>query len=209
MTAHAEKLGAKRGIDADWVGLVKEWRARYKPAIQPVREGKRKWADFDTLHREELDKIVGEYGAKKLKDADRDRLTQGWHALAAWPDAAPGLARLKQNYVVAPLSNGTTRQMVDLARHSGLPWDAVFGADLFRTYKPDRKLYLGAAKLLEIEPEEVLMVAAHNEDLKVARSFGLQTCFVKRSTEDAAATEIYDYVVVDFEDLARVLNTAA
>ncbi len=206
ITAHGQKLGDERGIAADWEGLAKEWRAHYKPAIKPVREGKRAWAGFDTLHREELDKIVGRFGAKKLSSADRDLLTHGWHYLAAWPDAAPALHRLKKQFMIAPLSNGTTRQMIDLAKWSGLPWDAVFGADMFRTYKPDAKLYLGAAKYLGLEPGEVVMVAAHNEDLQHAAKAGLKTCFVKRTTEDAVPTDSYDFVVDDFEHLARRLG---
>ena len=206
MAEHARRLGVERGIDADWAGLVLEWRAHYKPAIKPVREGKRKWTGFDELHREELNKIVRKFGAAKLTDVDRDRLTQGWHHLAAWPDVVPALHRLKKHFMIGPLSNGTTRQMVDLAKGSGLPWDVVFGADLFRTYKPAKQMYLGAAAWLGLKPEEVLMVAAHNEDLEHARKNGLKTCFVKRLTEDAEATGKYDFVVEDFEHLARSLG---
>ncbi len=206
MTEHARRLGAERGIDADWAGLVVAWRARYKPAIEPVRKGKRIWTGLDELHREELDKLVRKFGAAKLTGADRERLTQGWHHLAVWPDVVPALDRLKQHFMIGPLSNGTTRQMVDLAKGSGLPWDVVFGADMFRTYKPAKQMYLGAVALLGLRPAEVLMVAAHNEDLEHARKNGLKTCFVKRATEDAEATGKYDFVVEDFEDLARSLD---
>ncbi len=206
MVATARALGAERGIEADWAGLVDGWRARYKPAIKPVREGRRPWAGFDVLHREELDKIVGRFGAKGLSGKDREVLTYGWHYLQPWPDVVHGLHRLKKRFVIGPLSNGTVRQMVDLAKFGGLPWDAVLGADLFRTYKPDPKLYQGAARLLELKPEQVLMVAAHNEDLQAAARQGMRTCFVRRPTEDAEATGAYDFVVDDFEDLARVLN---
>ncbi len=206
MMEHARQLGAERGIDADWAGLVLEWRAHYKPAIKPVREGRRKWTGFDELHREELDKIVHKFGAAKLTDADRDRLTQGWHHLAAWPDVAYALHRLKKHFIIGPLSNGTMRQMVDLAKMSGLPWDVVFGADMFRTYKPAKQMYLGAVTWLGLKPAEVLMVAAHNEDLEHAQKNGLKTCFVRRATEDAEATGKYDFVVEDFEHLARSLD---
>lgn len=206
MTAHAEKTGAQTGITADWQGLVREWRAHYKPAIKPVREGKRKWADFDTLHREELDKIARQFGAGKLSDADRDRLTHGWHELKAWPDAPPALFRLKKHFVIGPLSNGSTRQLIDLAKYANLPWDVVFGADLFRTYKPAPELYKGAVAYLGLQPEQVLMVAAHNQDLEAAQKNGLRTCFVHRPTEDAEVKGSFDYVVDDFEHLARTLG---
>lgn len=206
ITSHGQRLGAEKGIDADWHALAKAWRARYPHAIKPVREGKRPWTDFDTLHREQLDKVIGEFRpAKKLTSADRDVLTHGWHYLEPWPDVVPGLNALKPNFLLGPLSNGTTRQMVDLARWGSLPWDVVFGADLFRTYKPDKKLYLGAADLLSLEPAEILMVAAHNQDLEAAKSHGMKTCFVHRPTEDPEPTGSYDYVVEDFEHLAHAL----
>jgi 2-haloacid dehalogenase len=206
MTEHGQRLGAERGIEADWAGLAKAWRARYKPAIKPVRERKRKFTGFDVLHREQLDNIVGEFGLSGLSSNDRDRLTQGWHALKPWPDVVPALHRLKRHYVIGPLSNGTLRQMADLAKFGGLPWDVLFGANMFLTYKPDPILYVGAAHYLELEPEEVLMVAAHNEDLSNAKKHGMRTCFVHRPTEDSVALPGFDYVVNDFEELARKLR---
>ncbi len=206
LTATATQLGAERKIAADWAGLVKEWRAHYAPAIKPVREGKRPWTGFAQLHREELDKIVKRFGAAKLNDADRDTLTFGWSFLQPWPDVVPALLRLKSRYILGPLSNGTVRQMVDLARYGNLPWDVVFGADLFRTYKPDPQIYQGAAKLLELRTDQILLVAAHNNDLQAAKQQGLQTCFVYRRTEDPKATADYTYTVSDFEELARTLE---
>jgi len=207
MTIHGERLGAEKGINADWEGLVEAWRAQYPSAIKPVREGKRPWTGFDTLHREQLDKIITKFGAaQKLTSADRDLLTNGWHYLDPWPDVVPALTRLKQDFVLGPLSNGTTRQMVDLARWGHLPWDVTFGADMFRTYKPDKKIYLGAAAFLALEPAEILMVAAHNQDLEAAQKLGLKTCFVQRSTEDPKPTGTYDFIVDNFEQLAQTLN---
>ncbi len=206
MTAHGKHLGAETGIDADWEGLAREWRAHYKPAIKPVREGKRPWAGFDALLREELDKVVKQFGAAGLSSADRDRLTCGWHQLSAWPEVPAALHRLKKHFILAPLSNGTTRQLVDIARFANLPWDVVFGADLFRTYKPDPEVYRGAVSYLDCKHEEVLMVAAHNGDLQAAHKQGLRTCFVHRPTEDPTVQGRFDYVVNDFEHLARVLG---
>lgn len=206
MTAHAQEVGAETGVRADWEGLVREWRAHYKPAIKPVREAKRPFIGFDELLREELDKIVKHFGAEKLSDTDRDRLTHGWRKLKGWPDAAPALHRLAKHFLIAPLSNGTTRQLIEIARYANLPWSAVFGADMFRTYKPSPELYKGAVRYLGLEPEQVLMVAAHNEDLKAAGKQGLRTCFVHRLTEDAEPKGNFDYVVNDFEHLARTLG---
>lgn len=209
MTAYGQRLGAEKGIEADWEGLAKAWRARYQPAVKPVREGKRPWTGFDTLHREQLDKIIGDFGkAKKLSSSDRDVLTRGWHYLQPWPEVVPALNTLKRHFIIGPLSNGTTRQMIDLARWSGLPWDVVFGADMFRTYKPADKLYLGAAAFLSLQPAEILMVAAHNQDLEAAKKNGLRTCFVHRPTEDPGPTGTFDFVVDNCEHLASTLEPA-
>lgn len=208
MVAHAESIGRETYIHADWTGLVQEWRAHYKPAIEPVREGKRPWTGFDELHREELDKIVKKYRAGKLTDEQRNRLTQGWHQLKPWPEVPAALHRLTKHFILGPLSNGTTRQMIDLARYGNLPWSVVFGADMFRTYKPAPALYTGAVAYLNLQPGEVLMIAAHNEDLEAAQKHGLQTCFVHRPTEDQKVEGSFDYVVKNFEHLARLLGAA-
>ena len=206
MTEHGQRLGAERGISADWAGLAKAWRARYKPAIKPVRERKRRFTGFDELHREQLDKIVGKFKLDGLTSDDRDALTRGWHALKPWPDVVHGLHRLRRHFTIGPLSNGTLRQMVDLAKFGGLPWDVMFGADMLLTYKSDSILYIGAAHYLQLEAGEILMVAAHNEDLRHAKKNGMRTCFVHRATEDSIALPGYDFVVDDFEELARKLG---
>ncbi len=206
MLAHAERIGAETYMHADWPGLVKAWRAHYKPAVKPVREGKRPWTGFDELHREELDKVVNKYGAGELTDDQRNRLTHGWHELKAWPEVPGALHRLAKHFIIGPLSNGTTRQLVDIARYANLPWHVVFGADMFRTYKPAPAIYNGAVALLGLQPKEVLMVAAHNEDLQAAQKQGLRTCFVHRPTEDQKVEGSFDYVVDDFEHLARMLG---
>lgn len=206
MVVHGQRIGAETGVKADWEGLMREWRAHYKPAIEPVRDGKRPWTGFDELHREELDKIVKRFGAKKLKGSDRDRLTHGWHELKAWPEAPGALHRLRKHFLIAPLSNGTTRQLIDIARHASLPWDAVFGADVFGTYKPAAEMYKGAVAYLGLKPAEVLLVAAHNQDLKAAQKQGLRTCFVHRATEDQTVDGSFNFAVEDFEQLARTLE---
>ena len=208
MTAHGQRLGAERGIDADWKGLAEEWRAHYKPAIKRVRDGRRKWANFDTLHREELDKIVGKYGAKKLKSKDRELLTQGWHSLQPWPDVVPALQQLKTRRIIGPLSNGATRQLVDIARGANLPWDVIFGGDIFRAYKPDKRVYLGAAELLGLKPERILLVAAHTQDLEAAKKQGYRTCFVRRPTEDPEPAGSDHPVIDSFQALPQILGDA-
>ena len=141
--------------------IADAWRARYQPQLETVRGGRREWVMLDVLHREALDDVLDELGLA-LARAERDALTLAWHRLEPWPDTVPGLARLKQRHVIAPCSNGHIAQSVNLARHAGLPWDAILGAEIARAYKPDPRVYLASVAALGLEPAEVMMVAAHN-----------------------------------------------
>ena len=158
------------------------WRARYQPQLETVRSGERPWVVLDVLHREALDDVLDELGLDLGMDA-RDRLTLAWHRLDPWPDTVPGLTRLKASYVIAPCSNGHIAQSVNLARHAGLPWDAILGAEIAGAYKPDPRVYLASVAALGLEPAEVMMVAAHNGDLQAAAGCGLRTAFVARPRE--------------------------
>jgi 2-haloalkanoic acid dehalogenase type II len=129
---------------------------------------------LDTLHRQSLEKMVAQFEIKGLSDADLHHLTMGWHRLHPWPDSVDGLTRLKTKYIISPLSNGNVALLTNMAKFAGLPWDLVMSAELFEHYKPDPETYLGAAKLLCLPPEQVMMVAAHNHDLKAAQKLGLR-----------------------------------
>ena len=199
-------IAAEQGLHTEWPAFITAWRSLYQPAIAPVRNGERLWAGFDELHRETLDELLPQYGLNTLGDTDRDRMVSGWHLLNPWPDAVQGLTRLRHRYILGALSNGTTRQLVDMARHGSLPWDVVLGADQFQTYKPAPAVYLGALRLLHAPAPSVLMVAAHNSDLQAAASHGMQTAFLYRPTEDPEPTDAYTYVAHDFHDLAAQLG---
>ena len=155
----------------------------------------------------------GSFGIAGLDEAALAHVNRFWHRLRPWPDAVPGLARLKRRFVIAPLSNGNVALLTGMAKHAGLPWDAIFGGDLFRHYKPDPETYLGACALLDLPPAEVMMVAAHNGDLAAARALGLATGFFPRATEygpeqwrDLAPEQEWDVVARDVEDLAAQLG---
>lgn len=204
---------APRGIAADWAGLVDAWRAAYAPSMDRVRRGELSWTILDDLHRATLERLVREFGIAGLTEAELDHLNRGWHRLRPWPDAVPGLTRLRRRYVIGPLSNGNVALLVNMAKAAGLPWDMVCSTELFRAYKPDPETYLGAARLLGLAPGEVMMAAAHNNDLHAARRCGLRTAFFPRLTEygplqvrDLAADSDWDIVATDIEDMAAQLG---
>ena len=207
-------LGKTRGIDVDWTALVDGWRGEYVASMEEVRRHpERGYVILDVLHRRSLEKLVEKFSIKCLSDADLDHLTKGWHRLHPWPDSVAGLTRLKTKYIIAPLSNGNVALLTNMAKFAGLPWDLVMSAELFQHYKPDPETYLGAARLLGLKPGEVMMVAAHNYDLKAAQSLGLKTAFVPRPAEygplqkaDFAATGDWDIVAKDFGSIADRLG---
>ena len=206
-------FGAARGLAADWPALVDAWRGAYVPSMDRVRRGERPWATLDMLHRETLDRLVREFGIAGLDEAALRHLTRAWHRLRPWPDSVPGLTRLKRRFVIATLSNGNVALLTNMAKQAGLPWDTIFGGDLFGHYKPDPETYLGACALLDLPPGEVMMVAAHNGDLAAARALGLRTGFFPRPTEygpaqtnDLAPAQAWDVVARDVEDLAERLG---
>jgi 2-haloacid dehalogenase len=197
------------GVDAE--AFADDWRERYAPSMDRVRRGERGWANLDELHRESLDSLLVEY-SQDPDEATRAELVLAWHRLDPWPDAIVGLTRLRERYVLATLSNGNVALLVDMAKRAGLPWDAVLSADVFGHYKPDAEVYDGAARLLGLDPGQVLMVAAHVDDLVAARGRGLRTAYVHRphefgpragpSTSDDAA----DLNVTSLTDLAARLT---
>ena len=167
----------------DGAKFADDWRAGYQPAMARVRSGELGWTSIDVLHRQILDELIEKYKLTGLTEARKDHLNRVWHRLDPWPDAARGLALLRRKFVCATLSNGNVSLLVDLARHGGLTWDCVLSAELYRAYKPDAKVYLGAAETLGVKPEETMMVAAHKNDLLGARKAGLQTAYVERPLE--------------------------
>jgi len=203
---------ARLGLPTEGGRFALDWRAGYQPAMQEVRSGALPWTNIDGLHRRILERILAARGLV-LPEAEVAALNRVWHRLDPWPDSAAGLARLKRRFVLATLSNGNVSLLVDLARHGALPFDTVFSAELFNHYKPDPEVYLGAARLLDLAPAQVLMVAAHPSDLRAAARCGLRTAYVKRPLEKGPQGSLepstpgeFDFTATDFPDLARQLG---
>jgi 2-haloacid dehalogenase len=206
-------LGRRHGLDVDWVAFADAWRAGYRPAMARVRSGELPWTRIDDLHRMILEDLLRQFGIRGLAEAELDELNCVWHRLRAWPDARRGLALMKRDYIIGTLSNGNVGLLVNMARNAKLPWDCVFSAEIFRHYKPDPETYLGAADLLGLSPGEVMMVAAHKDDLHAAKACGLRTAFVRRPLEygpnvgmDLKAERGFDCNADDFLHLARQLK---
>lgn len=214
LTREGEALGDRLGISGiDWAALADAWRAQYQPSMEPIRTGKRAWVALDRLHRESLDVVLPIYGLDDISASERDNFAHAWRRLDPWPDVAASLTRLKVSYIIAPNSNGNIALMVAMARRNTFPWDAILGAEIAHAYKPQAEVYLASVAALDLAPGEVMMVAAHNNDLRAAKIAGLQTVFVPRPTEhgpgqttDLEADPSADLAVRDFAELADRLG---
>ena len=209
ITAAVHRLAKQKGLTVDGAKFADAWRAAYAPSMNRVRTGELPWTKLDALHRLSLDRLLVDFNIGGLSEAEKNDMNRAWHRLTPWPDAVAGLTRLKKKFIIAPLSNGNISLMTDMAKHAGLPWDCILGAELVRHYKPDREVYQSAADFLDLAPAEVMMVAAHLGDLRAAKAVGLQTAFVPRPMEygpagkpDLKADGSVDLSAQDFNDLA-------
>src|SRR5262249_3110042 len=147
----------------------------YQPAMDEIRSGRHRFCKLDILHRRNLEKILPRFNVSGLSERALNDLNLAWHRLDAWPDSAPGLARLKRKHLLAPVSNGNISLMVDLARRNGFPWDAILGSEIAGDFKPKPRVYLAACEAFDLTPGECMMVAAHSNDLAHAAKNGLRT----------------------------------
>jgi 2-haloacid dehalogenase len=206
-------LAKARGLRVNAVKFAKAWRAGYRPAMDRVLRGEAPFEKIDVIHRAILEDILQQFKVTTLTEEEKAHLNLVWHRLKPWPDTVRGLKRLKSRFIIATLSNGNTSLLVNMAKHAGLPWDTVFSSDTFNLFKPDPAMYLGAAGALDLEPAQVMMVAAHKSDLRAAAKCGLQTAFVKRPLEhgrggapDLASEADFTINAESFLDLADQLG---
>jgi 2-haloacid dehalogenase len=208
-----EGFTAAKNIKADWASFTDDWRGLYQPAMEEVRAGRRPWTILDVLHRESLESLLVKHGITGLSEADKDHINRAWHRLRPWPDVIEGLQRLKARFIIGTLSNGNVGLLTRMAKNAGLPWDVVLGAQTAGAYKPLPQAYLANAELLNLQPEQVMLVAAQNGDLAAAAACGLRTGLVSRPTEygphqrrDRTAEREWDVVSDSMVGIAKALG---
>jgi 2-haloacid dehalogenase len=209
---NAVALSRRETVDAD--AFADEWRREgYIRGIARIRAGETPYVSSDILFRAKLDELLVTYGPADLTEQEIAHLARGWRRLDPWPDTVAGLARLKQRFTISPLSNGSFATLTQMAKRAAMPWDCIITTELARTFKPEREAYLLAPTLLDLAPEQVMVVAAHDNDLRGAQAAGLHTALVPRPQEwgpNAAPLPgpdpSFDFVASDFSDLARQLG---
>jgi len=187
------------GVDGN--RFASAWRAGYKPAMDEVRSGQRGWTKIDDLHRIILDRVLKDFDIA-LDEQKRRTLNRAWHRLNPWPDTVEGMQRLKSRFMLTSLSNGNLGLLANMAKHAALPWDLILSAEVFHHYKPDPETYLGVADIFELQPDQVMLVAAHEDDLDAAKACGLQTAFIRRENEYGPD------IIVQYGDLTRFTYSA-
>ena len=214
-----KKIANKNKIVINPNDFADAWRAEYQPAMEEIRKGNRSFTILDILHMENLKKISSRFGLDKLSSDDFDLLVKAWHRLPGWPDSSEGLNKLKTKFIIATQSNGNIALMVNMAKYSNLNWDVILGAEVVGHYKPEPEAYLKACRALHLNPEECMMVAAHDDDLKAASLQGMKTGYVHRPYEygkdklfdiskvnDYKGYRSWDFISKDLNDLAYQLG---
>lgn len=209
-----QALSKAKGFSLDWAAFADEWRGAYAPSMDRVRKGDLPWTKLDVLHRMSLDTLLAKHAVTQLSEAEKREFTRAWHRGRPWPDSVAGLTRLKKAFTIAPMSNGNLALLTNMAKHGGLPWDCILGAELAKHYKPDPETYLSAVQFFDLTPPEVMMVAAHPGDLQAAKALGLRTAYVHRPLENGAekkppampAAGTFDILAKDFLDLATQIG---
>jgi len=208
----SEKILKPRGFALDWIAFADAWRGEYQPGMEEVRSGKIPFSKLDVLHRRNLERILPRFKISGLDEPTLADLNKAWHRLDGWPDSAPGLKRLHEKFLLAPVSNGNIALMANLARHNGFPWDAILGSEIAGDYKPKPVVYLASAAAFDLPPGECMMVAAHSPDLAAAAATGLKTAHVARPNEygpgtgEAGPKIPVDVAATSFLDLADKLG---
>ncbi len=192
----AAPLLAESGIDPG--GFADQWRARYQPAMEACRSSARPYTRLDVLNRETLDDLLAALGIAADEATCAD-LAMAWRRLDPWPDAVAGLKLIKARFPIVTLSNGNLALTLEMARRTGLPWDAILGAEATGLYKPLPGAYLGTAEILGIAPAELCLVAAHHSDLAAARAVGLRTAYIARPMEYGGAPAPDAHFAQDWE----------
>ncbi|MBV9581868.1 MAG: haloacid dehalogenase type II [Chloroflexi bacterium] len=207
---------ALRPEGVDWSTFADEWRREgYIRGIARIRAGEIPYVSSDVLFRRKLDELMPKYSVTGVSDAEVDDLASAWSRLDPWADTVGGLRRLKSRYIISPLSNGSFATLTAMAKHGGMPWDCIIATELRQTFKPEREAYMLAANLLDLQPDQIMLVAAHDSDLKAAQSNGLHTALIPRPQEWGPNAPplpppdpTFDYVASDFGELASQLGIA-
>ena len=181
--SQAKRINFSENIKIDWEKLVINWRLKYQPIMEKVNKKKIPWKTLDELNQITLDEVCTEMNITFLKEADKRKLIILWHKLDPWSDSYDAINVLSKDYITASLSNGNILLQKSLIKNAKLKFDFIFSAEHFKKYKPEKIVYLGASKFLNVFPKDCALVASHKSDLLAASRLGFKTIFINRENE--------------------------
>lgn len=141
-------------------------------------------------------------------DVDIAHIMDGWQELKPFPDAVPGLQRLRSKFKLVVVSNGEKDFLAHLAKNRiQYDFDGVISVQEVGVFKPNPQVYRYAARMLKAEPCELLMVSSHSFDVVGARASGYRGGYVNRYDLPYDETPYrFDIEARDFLDLAGKLG---
>jgi len=201
-------------VESERSKLALEWRHDYFDANAARLAANEPPENIDVTLRRTLDALLEKHPehAKLFDDGTKHQCIVAWHSMPAWPEVRPAIEQLKSaGYEVFVFANGTTRLQLDLCKSSGLSFDMLFSSELMGVYKPAPESYRKTLELVNVRPEESVMVAAHASDVRGGKGAGMRTVYVRRWTDDVYEDmEIVkgenDYFLEDMTSLADVVG---
>ncbi|KAE9980242.1 hypothetical protein BLS_008957 [Venturia inaequalis] len=204
VTNELHRRGPSTMTVAEWGKFSQEWRNSYKVFTKSrADDSTLPMKTVDQHHFDSLQGLLAAWGLKDLWSAEELRdISLVWHRLDAWTDSEKGIEGFNGLGWTCTLSNGNTSLLRDLQGHAKLDFTHLFSAEDFGTFKPNKAIYLGAARKLGVSPSQCFMVAAHLPDLKAAKGCGYRTIYVERPLEeDWSVQQIEEAKIAGFVDL--------
>ena len=193
--------------------LALEWRQDYFDAnAASLATGKSPEVIEITL-RKTLDALLEKHPVHKdlFDEQTKRRCVAAWHSMPAWPDVPQAIQQLKATgHEVFVHGNGTVRLQLDLCKSAGLTFDMLFSSELLGIYKPAPESFHKIFQLVNVKPEETVMVAAHAWDVRGAKAVGMKTVYIHRWTDDinedmGIVRGENDFFLEDMTDLPAVV----
>jgi 2-haloacid dehalogenase len=172
------------------------------------------YVDFATLAQGVL-RMLGAARHIDMTDADLQNLKTGLLTMPAHPDAAQGLALLRDNgFRLVTLTNSPPNPNGPTAlQNSGLAhfFEHQLSVDACRAFKPAPAVYRYVCETLGVAPGDCMMVAAHVWDTLGAQNVGYSSALITRPGNPPLPVDGLPQptlVVSDLRELAERLGVA-
>lgn len=210
LTPYIATFLEEQGSDADAAAFWQQ--LRYRQRIEQYQDSLVELGHSGYL--ETVEKAFSYVSRLNGLNPTRDEIKswmESWQQLNAFPEVVAGLDRLRARFKLVALSNGNPWFLDHLVKNRiQYEFDDVLSVELVGIFKPSPAVYRRAARELDLEPHELLMVSANSFDVMGARMCGLRGAYIDRyglPFEDTEERYHPDVTVADFTALADALDT--